>query len=836
MGENLIYFPDNNNDEDETTNKDESIYCRKFSEIKELDRRLVAQLKDLGYVNMTRVQDIVIPKILNGGDILLRAPTGTGKTICFLVPAIQYSLLNRSAHRQIKRSDGTIILILTPTRELCIQTMETASKIMKKMSWCVVGSISGGEKRKSEKARLRKGITILGGTPGRILDHIDSTSSFNISNLCSLIVDEADRLLEEGFLSSYKKIYQFILNSRNNTIENLISDDSDEKMSMHINIRMKKESVNTKVILVSATLSKPVEDLAKYSLKNNPEWLIMDQYKEIDYKFDDESNTKLETDLNENKHKRKGLFSVPVSLRQECVIIHDKFKIPALISLLLSRTEVGKRTVVFVSSTQVVEFYFSLLQSMRWPLIKLIRGGVNMKNSIKDLENYKQMMNNKDLNFDKKNLNSTNLKNKKLKYKGNTNSQNGESDSDSEFRDDIIISDSEYVSENKKRSKRSDNNNFQKNKSNKWVSGNTHLVQIFDSLFGEYIFKNTIFDDENEESDYYSDGKVKIKNNKALVVNSSGSINQPPIFMLHGHMNKDDRIGQLNSFENNKRGGVLITSDVASRGLNFPKIDTVIQLDPPQSIEEYIHRVGRTARMGDKGTGIIFLRPSEEAYLDILSSYNIASKEKMIILSESTIFEGLMLNNCNTGKIDDISGFYYSVINKVITLNPSDTNNDLLNKARRAYIAYIRSYLSYDKEFSKIFSIKKLHLGHVASSFGINEQPSKIIGHIKYLDGVISFKERMNIENKIVTNKNVNKEFKETNNKQSDNRVKSKKRNISKTNSGLNKTSKAEENPKYREKRQRVSKEFEFKTDPNKTGLIDKALMLMKNKSEIYRE
>ncbi|KAH7647299.1 Dbp7p [Cryptosporidium bovis] len=835
MGENLVYFPDNNNDEDEIANKDESIYCRKFSEIKELDRKLVAQLEDLGYVNMTRVQDIVIPKILNGGDILLRAPTGTGKTICFLVPAIQYSLLNRSAHRQIKRSDGTIILILTPTRELCIQTMETASKIMKKMSWCVVGSISGGEKRKSEKARLRKGITILGGTPGRILDHIDSTSSFNISNLCSLIVDEADRLLEEGFLSSYKKIYQFILNSRNNTIESLISDDSDEKMSMHINIRMKKESVNTKVILVSATLSKPVEDLAKYSLKNNPEWLIMDQYKEIDYKFDGESDTKLETDLNENKHKRKGLFSVPVSLRQECVIIHDKFKIPALISLLLSRTEVGKRTVVFVSSTQVVEFYFSLLQSMRWPLIKLIRGGVSVKNSIKDLENYKQITNNKDLKIDKKNLNSTNLKNKKLKYKGNKNSQNRESDSDSEFRDDIIISDSEYVSENKKRSKRSDNNNFQTNKSNKWVSGNTHLVQLFDSLFGEYIFKNTIFDEENEESDYYSDGKVKFKNKNALVINSSGSINQPPIFMLHGHMNKDDRIGQLNSFENNKRGGVLITSDVASRGLNFPKIDTVIQLDPPQSIEEYIHRVGRTARMGDKGTGIIFLRPSEEAYLDILSSYNIASKEKMIILSESTIFEGLMLNNCNTGKIDDISGFYYSVINKVITLNPSDTNSDLLNKARRAYIAYIRSYLSYDKEFSKIFSIKKLHLGHVASSFGINEQPSKIIGHIKYLDGVISFKERMNIENKSAANKSVNKEFKATNNKQSDNRVKSKKRNISKTNSGLNKTSEAEK-PKYGEKRQRVSKEFEFKTDPNKTGLIDKALMLMKNKSEIYRE
>ncbi|KAH8742016.1 hypothetical protein FG386_002391 [Cryptosporidium ryanae] len=841
MNEDLIYFPDKNNDESEAENNDDSIYCKTFSEIKELNRKLVVQLEDLGYVRMTRVQDIVIPKILNGGDILLRAPTGTGKTICFLVPAIQYSLLNRDTATQIKRSDGTIILILTPTRELCMQTMETAGKIMKKMSWCVVGSISGGEKRKSEKARLRKGITILGGTPGRILDHIDSTSSFNISNLSSLIVDEADRLLEEGFLSSYKKIYQFIMNSRNKyAIGSLLADDSNERTNIHLNVTIKKEEkkdINIKVILVSATLSKPVEDLARYSLKNNPEWLIMDQYKEINYEAEYEENKALQTNLGEDSCQRKGLFSVPVNLRQECVIINDKFKIPALISLLLSRTVAGKRTVVFVSSTQVVEFYFSLLQSIRWPSEKLIRGGINVKNSIKDLESYKKSIDNKDLGISRNDLNSTDIKNKKVKYRGYRDYQ--DEDSDLDFKNEITLSDSDYISGDRKEKKRSDNNNFLKNKGNNWVSDNTRLVQVFESFFGKYIFKNTIFDED--ESDF-CDEKIKTKNSSESIIRNDKSFNQPPIFMLHGHMNRDDRIGQLNSFENNKNGGVLITSDVASRGLNFPKIDTVIQLDPPQTIEEYIHRVGRTARMGDRGTGIIFLRPSEEGYLDILNSYNIAKKEKMVILSESTIWEGLMLNNYNTVKIDDISGFYYSIINKIITLTPSDTNNELLNKARRAYIAYIRSYLSYDKEFSKIFSIKKLHLGHVASSFGINEQPNKIIGHIKYLDGVISFKEKMSIDSdsKTSTNnkKNANKVSKTPIDKKNNHiNALSKKRNISKTDDvNYSKRISEKKRAKYNEKKPKASEEFEFNTDPNKTVLINRALMLMKNKNEIYSE
>ncbi|KAF7455943.1 DEAD/DEAH box helicase family protein [Cryptosporidium felis] len=826
MSEHVIYFSDEDlkNEEQKEFDK-ESIYSKKFSDIKGLNDKLISQLSFLGYEKLTKVQEIVIPKILGGGDILLRAPTGTGKTLSFLVPAIQNSLLNRIGEVSMQRSDGTIILILTPTRELCIQTIETARRIVQKISWCVVGCICGGEKRKSEKARLRKGVTILGGTPGRILDHIDSTNCFKVINLKTLIVDEADRLLEEGFNASYKKIYQFVTKKNGNFVQRNLSceigNKDDHDFSMMLNVKTSTngnfDQMNLQVILVSATLSKPVEDLANYSLKNSPEWLILDQYQRIEYK---RSNSKLETQkLSEHATNKgvsgKGLFTVPITLRQEYVVIQDKFRIPALISLLLSRTEKGKRTVLFVSSTQVVEFYFALLQSLRWPSKLLIRGGPSIKNSIKVLEEYKREIYNK--NFGGYRVKSSTKGNKRRLYQNNRT----RSDSESDFDNEITDSDSDKINFNSRINGKRPENIHKGHK--KWFTNSSQLVEIFESMFEEYIFKNPFFDDEIDQLDY----KVSDYDGKLLgdgeVVSIKDLITRPPIFMLHGHMNKDDRIGQLTSFEKNSWGGVLITSDVASRGLNFPRIDTVVQLDPPQSIEEYVHRMGRTARMGDKGTGILFLRPSEEDYLDILNSYNITSQGGIIKLSDTTVWEGL-LSNSYTGKIDDISGFFYSIINKIITLDPKDSYNELLNKARRAYIAYIRSYMSYDREFSKIFSIKKLHLGHVASSFGINEQPNEIVGHVKYLDGIISYRENLNA------------------NKASRANVKKpdlKKPKYSRVDQG--ETSKAIATMKRTPKKRRNSlegtlREQSNKADPNKSGIINQALRLMKSRNEIYAE
>ncbi|OII76752.1 DEAD DEAH box helicase family protein [Cryptosporidium andersoni] len=731
---NIIEFKDEVDDIENLDSGNESIYTDNFNSYKDLDSRLLNQLENLGFVKMTRTQKIVIPKVLTEKDILIRAPTGTGKTLSFLVPAIQLSLL-RDNSNSIKRSDGTYILIIAPTRELCIQTMETAQKLMQKVPWCVVGSICGGEKRKSEKARLRKGITILGSTPGRLLDHIESTSCFNTVNLKTLILDEADRLLEEGFGSTFKRIYLHIMNNNSNfsecqqlntkksKIDNEIKDDS----SMLLNIKHDKlkefnnneanKKISRQVILISATLSKPVEDLARYCLKNDPQWVILDQYREI--KYENQLNEYPSDSNQSNKifnSNVKGIFSVPINLSQECVIIQDKYRIPALISLLLLRTIKKQRIVVFVSSTQVVEYYYAILQSIRWPSDILIKGGPKIKKFIQILENSKIENQNNGVNCKNKfgNLkyvvNKGRLFNKKRWRKNDTNISDNSSDNSNESYNDSL----------KYTGSLDDNLNLTSKSRNKWLTTNTRLKELYESMFESYIFHNSIHDDE------FNDEKTILDRD-----------NCASIYMLHGHMVKEDRIGQLKSFENNEKSSILITSDVASRGLNFPKIDLVIQFDPPQSIEEYVHRIGRTARMGEKGTGIIFLRPSEKEYIDILKTYGILRDNKdIIILSNTTIWEGFIVSNRNSGKIDDIPGFYYSIINKILTLDPYDTHCELLNKARRAYMAFIRSYCSYDNELSKVFCIKKLHLGHVASSFGINEHPNKIINHIKLLDGV----------------------------------------------------------------------------------------------------
>merc|ERR1712070_1343040 len=82
-----------------------------------------------------------------------------------------------------------------------------------------------------------------------------------------------------------------------------------------------------------------------------------------------------------------------------------------------------------------------------------------------------------------------------------------------------------------------------------------------------------------------------------------------PLFKLHGSLDKEERSGYIQDFSN-AVGGVLLASDAASRGLDFPRIDWIIQYDPPQRIEEYLHRIGRTARIGRSGDALLFLQPS----------------------------------------------------------------------------------------------------------------------------------------------------------------------------------------------------------------------------------
>jgi ATP-dependent RNA helicase DDX31/DBP7 len=144
-------------------------------------------------------------------NLFIQSETGSGKTLAYLIPILQHLAVGNSTatttpQQSLKRIDrqlgGTRVILLCPTRELSTQTYTIAQQLCTSaFPWIIPGCFSGGEKRKSEKARLRKGITILIATPGRLLDHLSKTEcllSALKNKLEWIILDEADRLLDAG--------------------------------------------------------------------------------------------------------------------------------------------------------------------------------------------------------------------------------------------------------------------------------------------------------------------------------------------------------------------------------------------------------------------------------------------------------------------------------------------------------------------------------------------------------------------------------------------------------------------------------------------------------------
>ena len=127
--------------------------------------------------------------------------TGSGKTLAFLVPAVD--LL---AKVQFKARNGLGAVIITPTRELALQIYGQLSDLMTGHHHQTFGLVMGGANRRTEAERLERGVNILVATPGRLLDHLQNTRGFVVSNLQMLIIDEADRLLEEGFEEEMRQV------------------------------------------------------------------------------------------------------------------------------------------------------------------------------------------------------------------------------------------------------------------------------------------------------------------------------------------------------------------------------------------------------------------------------------------------------------------------------------------------------------------------------------------------------------------------------------------------------------------------------------------------------
>jgi ATP-dependent RNA helicase RhlE len=169
----------------------------KFSVSPEIKRNLEA----MGFFRTTDIQFKTIPAIMNGEDVLAIAQTGTGKTAAFAIPVIDHIQRNQSSGKKTK---GVTCLVMVPTRELAKQIGEVFAKLSKKTG-ATSYAIYGGVEQDPQKQQLAGGIDILIATPGRMFDLIHQ-KSIDVSTVEILVLDEADRMLDMGFIEDIQSI------------------------------------------------------------------------------------------------------------------------------------------------------------------------------------------------------------------------------------------------------------------------------------------------------------------------------------------------------------------------------------------------------------------------------------------------------------------------------------------------------------------------------------------------------------------------------------------------------------------------------------------------------
>ncbi|XP_076953408.1 DEAD-box ATP-dependent RNA helicase 18-like [Bidens hawaiensis] len=167
------------------------------------------------------------------------------------------------------------------------------------------------------------------------------------------------------------------------------------------------------------------------------------------------------------------------------------------------------------------------------------------------------------------------------------------------------------------------------------------------------------------------------------------------LISLHGKMKQSAREKALASFTS-LSGGILLCTDVAARGLDIPGVDCIVQYDPPQDPNVFIHRVGRTARLGRQGSAVVFLLPKEEAYVEFLRIKRIPIEESM----------------CSEEALDVVPHLRAA----------AQKDRDVMEKGLRAFVSYIRAYKEHHCNF--ILRWKDLEIGKLGMGYGLLQLPS----------------------------------------------------------------------------------------------------------------
>ena len=187
-----------------------------------LSPSLLAVVRELGYVSMTPIQAEGIPVLLAGKDLIGQAKTGSGKTAAFALPILHNLSLDKR---------GPQAIVLCPTRELCAQVAREIRKLGRKHAGLHVLVLSGGQPVGPQLGALARGVHVVVGTPGRVLDHL-GRRSLDLARVTTAVLDEADRMLDMGFSDEMDRILGALPESRQTAFFSATFPDSIEAMSL----------------------------------------------------------------------------------------------------------------------------------------------------------------------------------------------------------------------------------------------------------------------------------------------------------------------------------------------------------------------------------------------------------------------------------------------------------------------------------------------------------------------------------------------------------------------------------------------------------------------------
>jgi len=542
----------------------EDVFSAKTFDQLNLDQHLVKNLSELGLKTLTTIQSKALPVIMGGKDALIKSQTGSGKTMTYAIPIMQKL---GTMEPRIGRKSGCFALIIVPTRELAVQSFEWFQKLCKAFIWIVPCLLVGGENRKAEKVRLRKGVNIIISTPGRMVDHLEKSENFKLDKVEWVVLDEADRMLELGYEREVQKVLT-ALQMKNN---------------------LKRQS-----LLLSATLTTGIQQLSELSLRHP---VFIDA---------------AATDSVETTPDVKDLVT-PENLNQTFLLVPAKLRLVALGAFVLWKCQQSKnkKMLIFFPTQDMVDFYSKFLEIIMW----------------------------------------------------------GEPDKPA----------SESLLEN-----------------------------------GEEITK--------EAKLLLGDQSKMFETSNALP--PSGLDKSIKLLKLHGNMKQNERLSVFQDFRKSP-SGVLLCTDVAARGLDLPQVDWIVQYTPPISVADYVHRVGRTARIGAKGSSVIFLLPSEADFVKMLESAKIPLAEMTLEM----VLGKLLRSGITGSQRRKPSSMEEAATNLQMRIESAVVKSeDLHHMACQAYVSFVRSYASYPREARNVFCFKDLHLGHCAKSFALRDPPSKITG------------------------------------------------------------------------------------------------------------